>query len=176
MPTDQDLQSLVSDGTAYVFFQYAGIRDELLGALYMHMAMDDDEHYSTLGAMTSSEVEQTITDFATSGSNLPVLMRAQLRTAFTTMRKASGHDGGHEGGTPATSVAPQIIHVNTSPVGPAPGEIVAHDMVNLTETVNQTSEMKVRLLTDADIRKYNAQYRETEGWIRRPTEHWQTNS
>ena len=73
-------------------------------------------------------------------------------------------------------MAPQVIHVNTSPVGPAPGEIVAHDVVNLNETVNQTSEMKVRLLTDADIRKYNAQYRETEGWIHQPTKHSRKNS
>ena len=56
MPTEQDLQALISDGTAYVFFQYAGLRDELLTALYTNMAMEDDEHFSTLGAMTASEV------------------------------------------------------------------------------------------------------------------------
>mgnify|MGYP006999505176 CR=1 FL=1 len=31
-------------------------------------------------------------------------------------------------------------------------------MVNMSETVNQKSEMKVRLLTDDDIRSYNMQY------------------
>ena len=36
-------------------------------------------------------------------------------------------------------------------------------MVNMSETVSQTSEMKVRLLTDADIRSYNLQYLTTEG-------------
>ena len=118
MPTEQDLDALVGDGTAYVFFQSAGIREDVVVALYTHMAMEDDEHYSTLGAMTGSEVEQVLSEFAAAGNALPVLMRAQLRTAFTIARTASGHEAGAGGSTPSTSATPSDHTCELSASGP----------------------------------------------------------
>ena len=92
MPSQGDLDTMTVDGTAYVFFQYAGVPDTVTFPLYTCWGMSDEEHYSTLGALTSEEVEQSLRDFAASGISIPIIVRAKLRTAFMIMRRAAGHD------------------------------------------------------------------------------------
>ena len=93
------------------------------------------------------------------------IIRAKMRTAFRIMRfSASLPESVH---TPApqapTTTQPQVITVSGAPPQPAPGEIAEHDMVAMSETVSQTSVLKVRLLSPAAIKQCNRQYVKVEG-------------
>ena len=175
MPAKQDLETMAEAGFMDLFMKYASVPDIICAAFYTESGLDPNDHYTSAAQTSADEVEEVISIIIAAGVRVPLASKVKVRHAFQIMRRAADQPpsiispaslappySSTGGPTTTTSTPPPVFQIKAQNVELEPGQLAASDLVAFSETVLQSSDVKVKRLTPKMVKDAARAYKESE--------------
>ena len=161
MPGDADLAGLQYNSSIGAFAAYAGVPLEVFDAIFSASGITTRDYYTTAAMMSPRELDAILDKAVVEEAPVSFGIRLKLRNAFLIMRGAAGVPESAIPSAPAappTPPAPAPIYVgpgqNTATM--APGEVTGGGLIPLSDTIDQSSKLEVKMLDAATLEKRKA--------------------
>ena len=167
MPGDTDLAGLQYNASRGAFIAYAGVTLEVFDSIFSASGITTRDYYTTAAMMSPRELDSILDKAVVDEAPVTLGVRLKLRNAFLIMRGAAGvPEAAVPSAPPAppTPPAPTPIYVgpgqNTAAM--APGEVTGGGLIPLSDTIDQSSKLEVKMLDAATLAKGRRRYLKLE--------------
>ena len=170
LPPPDEVDSINADGgKVSAIFAFCGIDAEVGVAVLTALGIETDDHYSTLGSIHPGELEDMMKDVKANGVPIKLGVKTKIRNTLRVGRTLAGMKElpPPSFASPGVSLSSQpfqpIIQVTLPPQPVAPEPAVAPEVVLLNQTVDQTSDIKIKNLDPAKLKELRGRFKKARG-------------
>ena len=163
MPSAGDLEQLMGNKSIAAFLAYVGVKVETMTGILAELDLEINDYYSVAAMIAPHELEATITKVAEK-TPIPMGQRLKLRSGFLIMREAAGIPTASlpmaPSATPQPTQAPTVMATSSQLVSASlkPGEVSGGGLIPLNKTVDQASDLEVKLLDAKTLKECRDRY------------------